>query len=168
MSVVRNTLISFDPSTTCTGWAVFTDGKLMDSGFVRLKGTMGMRLAELYSKVGGLILAHQATAAATEEPMAGGYVKAGVRADKGAVVQRAVGVVQAACAAVLGAEAICVNPSAGKKALSGNGHCPKDAMPAFATIYARPYTGKLITSDDEAHAIGVGLAALGMLREVTE
>lgn len=132
------------------GWVIY-DGQVRDHGTIRLKGDdIADRCRQAFAHIGGLIEEHpDVDCVAIESCVSrfGGAVIPQARVS-GAILTRA---------ALFGLLVCEVTPQQAKKVLTGMGNASKLEMMEAAQFYE-------VEGEHEADALGVALAAVGMVR----
>lgn len=159
-------VIGVDAGTRKAGVAVLDcTGILLDSEQINLKAALSLnqRLAALYQTLLDIVVpwavaaksAGEDVVLAVERP----YVGCMRHSRSALVLAQAVGVVKTAAyeAGIDPASIVEVSPAQAKKALTGDGHASKADMVQAATACFG------VTQEDEAGAIGIGLAGLEAL-----
>jgi crossover junction endodeoxyribonuclease RuvC len=147
------TILGLDASTTHVGWALWdTVTAMCRSDEMTLTGDLSHRLALACALVRELILRHQPTRIAIEQPFVGRFPGAAMKLGK------MHGAIWAVCDRD-GYELLDISPAEAKLAATGRGNAAKDQVQAMI----RAQVGRDV-GEHEADAIGVALAAAGKLK----
>jgi len=147
-------ILGVDPGSRTTGWGLIggTSGKprLLDAGTIRLgtKETLDRRLWRLQQDLEALVRRIRPTAAAVESPYFGANARSALQ------LAHARGVILAVLAGS-GTEVVEYTPATVKKAVTGNGHAPKEQVRSMVERLLGSCAGD--APDDLSDALAVAL-----------
>ncbi len=152
-------MVTFDTSSTVTGWAYFENGKLIESGVIdkHKEKDAQIRIEDMSIAIIELLNKYKPLIVAVEEQAFAKSVAAAVMNAK------ILGVIQGWCLTIGYCEFVALRPSYWRKLVADEGESvPKnrsDAKP-WDVVKATKYLGRAPIDDNEADAVLVGFARI--------
>ena len=156
-------MVSFDTSSTVTGWAYFENGVLVDSGVLdhSKEKDSSVRIEDMCLEIVDVLGRYRPEIVTCEEQAFAKSVSVAV------INAKILGVIQGWCLTTGYAEFVTIRPSVWRKLVAEGQPVPKDRkeVKPWDVKRAMEITGLDITDDNEADAILIGIARIEQFKE---